>query len=141
MDVKPADQPAMPAYPERKEFLRQRNLLGASLLGAGMLLGACDQRPVRTGGVPAPAPRPLGSRPMPTAHPSKAQPPGKTPATPKTVDPPNRTMGKIRVEPVPIEPPPRLMGDVMVVPKPDAPVPDPTKQEDPPRVPGEPPPR
>ena len=149
MDVQPAEKSAMPAYPERNEFLRQRNLLGASLLGAGMLLGACEQRPVRTAGVPSPTPRPMGTLPVPAGHSNKAQQPGKTSTTPKTVtrpttspnEPPGRTMGKIRVEPATIDPPPRLMGDVMVVPKPDVPPQDPPKKEDPPRLPGEPPPR
>jgi len=112
-----------------------------------MLLGSCEQRSVRTGGVGPVAQRPPGALPMPVAHPNNAQQTGKASTTPKTAPPsttpppPDRTMGKMRVEPKPIEPPPRLMGDVMVMPKPDVPVPDPPQKEDPPRLPGEPPPR
>lgn len=61
MNVRKEEQPADPAYPDAKDFLKNRVAIGAAILGAGMALGGCvDQQPlggvvapVRTGGVPA----------------------------------------------------------------------------------------
>ena len=46
IDVKRAEESAKPAYPNRKEFQRNRHLLGAAVLGAGMVMSACNKRHV-----------------------------------------------------------------------------------------------
>ena len=111
MHVRKEDSPADPAYPDAKEFLKNRATLGAAILGAGMALGGCN--PVtRLGGI---APPPLnGSKEACVG--AKTDKPvrlgGEIPAEPKTEPP--RTMGKYRIEPKPE--PPALPGTPPMVP-------------------------
>lgn len=53
MNVRKEESPIEPAYPDAREFLKNRAALGAALLGAGMALGGCEPTP-RLGGVPMP---------------------------------------------------------------------------------------
>ena len=135
MNVQRAESPAVPAYPERKEFLRQRKLLGAAALGAGMVMSACNPPQSRTTGVPYP-PTHLGGV-------SPAGPTGRfaTPPNKKPDGPPDRTLGRIQVEPAKLEPRPRLAGGIGVVPKADPPTKKGASHKDgPPRTLGVPPP-
>jgi hypothetical protein len=123
MNVRKAKESAEPGYPDHKEFLLNRHLLGAAVLGAGMVMGACNER---TMGVPRPPTRLGGVAPRVTAHSHSIK---------------LRVAGNHTVEPTKIERPNRLAGDVAMIPKPDEPRQDPPKKEDPPPPPGVPPPR
>jgi len=81
MNVKPSESSPEPGYPDRREYLRQRQVLGAAALGAGLLLSACN--PPRTAGVPVQPhrlPGDIAVVPQPD-HPDKDAPP-RTPGVP-----------------------------------------------------------
>jgi len=115
MKVQKEDSPVDPAYPDAREFLKNRAALGAAILGAGMALGGCADKgrtggvPIRTGGVVA---VPDGAKESWVGDPKnwkgadgkKTDDPGRLlgeiPAEPKA-DPP-RLPGKARIEPPPV---------------------------------------
>lgn len=110
MDVRQAQAAADPGYPERKEFQQYRHLLGATVLGAGMVVSACTGK---TGGV-------VRTSGVPPINPADSRPATK-PQAKQAIEAPGHLAGRIQVEPSKLEPPARLAGDVMVMPKPDAP--------------------
>jgi hypothetical protein len=97
MHVRKEDSPADPAYPDAKEFLKNRATLGAAILGAGMALGGCADTG-RTGGVPVRT--------------------GGVVAVPGPKTEPFHPMGKFKIEPKP-EPPPLPGSPPMVPPNPE----------------------
>ena len=120
MKVRKSDVAADPSYPDAREFVKNRGVLGAAMLGAGMMLGGCEEPrrtagvPMRTGGVIA-APSSKEVEKPATRHP-------KTPE--KRTDGASgekpRLPGKVKAEPR-IDPPARLLGDMMEVPRSDPP--------------------
>lgn len=93
MNVRKEDSPADPAYPDAKEFLKNRAALGAAILGAGMALGSCNSG-TRLDGIPS-APSMDGAGVM-----DRNRLDGVAVSEPKT-DPP-RLPGKAKIEPPPV---------------------------------------
>lgn len=121
MKVRKSDIAADPSYPDAKEFVRNRGVLGAAMVGAGMMLGGCNE-PRRTSGVPQ---RTGGVVAAPSAQ-EMEKPAPRIPKTPEKSSGGGsgevpRLPGKVKAEP---EPPARLLGDVMVVPRSDPQKPD-----------------
>ncbi len=129
MKVRKSDTAANPSYPDAKDFVKNRGVLGAAMLGAGMMLGGCEEPrrttgvPMRTGGVIAAPSEKEAEKPTPqppkTSGKCSEETSGETPRLP----------GQVKAEPK-VDPPARLLGEPMVVPNPDSPKPDS------PRVPG-----
>jgi hypothetical protein len=130
MNVRKVTSEQEPEYPSREQFRHLRHLFGATVLGAGMALSACQSR---TAGVPVPTPRTPGEPAVVPGHTSSTkQAPSGNQASPSPQPddpPPGRTLGKIKAEPSRLDPPPRLMGDVAVMPKPGALPPESPKNE------------
>ena len=55
MKVRREENPVEPSYPDAREFLKNRAVLGAAIVGTGMMLGACGDSD-RLGGVSLPGP-------------------------------------------------------------------------------------
>ncbi len=114
MNVRKEDSPADPAYPDAKEFLKNRAAFGAAILGAGMALGACADKgrtggvPIRTGGVVA---VPDGAKESGLGNPKDWKG-----ARAKENDEPTRLLGDIPAEPK--SDPPRLPGKAKIEPPP-----------------------
>jgi hypothetical protein len=121
MNVRKEDSPADPAYPDAKEFLKNRASLGVAIFGAGVALGGCADTgrtggvPIRTGGVVA---VPEGSSEKWAGDPKtwkgadRNRLDGVAVSGSKTE--PSHPMGKFKIEPKP-DPPP-LPGSPPVVP-------------------------
>ena len=77
MDVQRVKDFTKPSYPDRKEFLRNRNLLGAVLLGTGMVTSACNKTETahRTPGIVAQPARRLSGVILESPQPAKEAPP------------------------------------------------------------------
>ena len=77
MDVQRVKDFTKPSYPDRKEFLRNRNLLGAVLLGTGMVTSACNKTETahRTPGIVAQPARRLSGVIWESPPPAKEAPP------------------------------------------------------------------
>lgn len=109
MLVRKEDSPADPAYPDAKEFLKNRAAISAAIIGAGMALGGCAGKG-RTGGLPGGSGGvvavPDGSNEKRAADPKTGQGLDRTsidgvPAFEPKSDPP-RLPGKARIEPPPL---------------------------------------
>ena len=92
MDVRPATTAAEPDDPTRKEFRLYRQLLGATVLGAGMAVSACNRTmgAIRSNATPvAPPSRTIG---LIATNPTKPAPPhclpGRGRVLPKSEPPP-----------------------------------------------------
>jgi hypothetical protein len=77
MDVQRVKDFTKPSYPDRKEFLRNRNLLGAVLLGTGLVTSACNKTETvhRTQGIVAQPARRLSGVILESPQPAKEAPP------------------------------------------------------------------
>ncbi|MEI6176406.1 MAG: hypothetical protein WCS43_05910 [Verrucomicrobiota bacterium] len=123
MKVRKSDDAADPSYPDAKEFVKNRGVLGAAMVGAGMMLGGCEEPrrttgvPMRTGGVIAAPSSKEVEKPVPR------QPKIPVKSTDGTSGETPRLPGKVQAEPK-VDPPPRLLGEVMVEPRPDPQKPD-----------------
>ena len=115
MNVRKEESPVEPAYPDAREFLKNRAALGVAILGAGLALGGCADKgrargvPIRTGGVvavPDGAEESWADDPK-TSKEARDDSPlrlGGEIAVDRKSDPP-RLPGKPKIEPK-IEPPP-----------------------------------
>lgn len=113
MKATPAHPEPNPGYPDAKEFVQQHKaMLGAMLLGTGLVLGGCGWIADKTG----------GTQPPSKSDPNEVRLKGKSPVVPKITTPPSgenspRLLGEIPVEPK-IEQP-TLGGVPPVVPQPE----------------------
>lgn len=137
MKVRKSDTVADPSYPDAKDFVKNRGVLGAAMVGAGMMLGGCTEPrrttgvPMRTGGVVVAPSEEATRKPVeksaakqiekPTAMQVEKPAPRDPKTSEKNTEGPPRLLGKMRAEP---EPPARLLGDVMVAPRFDPQNPD-----------------